>query len=310
MAEIPQPYDQMLNALSECKGYSEFRNFVNGRLSSSKDWRAEIKALFELNKPSHHLIKICSHEESEPEGIFDLHGQTAILEVAHIGYLFHRNERLLAIANRLAYSFNPLTRLMTDRFSDYAVLITIPSIKLNPAQNILTKARKLISAKFREGNDFTLKLLYGEIGIIDVGPYEKLRSLAENLIPREALQIMITANGRIERASNTDLTSKVEQVLRTKRKQHLKKYMKNVKIFYFFIDCPIDKSKSIDKRVLLRRLSCGEVLVICAIEGVARKSSNDVCLIEHKILLGDTQIIEALDLANPYFEQRVASKGH
>ena len=116
------------------------------------------------------------------------------------------------------------------------------------------------------------------------------------------MQIIIRATGRIERAFNAELNSKIEQVLKIKRKQHLGKYKENVKLYYLFIDCPIDKLKTIDETALTKRLSSREVLVICAIEGKRKLSSGDVWFIEHKILLGDSCIIDTLDLTNPYFE--------
>lgn len=76
---IPNPYHLMLNLLKDITGYKEFCNFIDSGSSSNEDWKAEIKALFEINKGMHPLISICSQNESEPEGIFEINDKNGIL---------------------------------------------------------------------------------------------------------------------------------------------------------------------------------------------------------------------------------------
>ena len=87
------PYDEMLKALASVKGYEQFTNFIKERAlqrnrRKSNDWKAEVKALFEINKKAHPLVEICSHMESEPEGIFKIDNELGIIEAAFVRYLF------------------------------------------------------------------------------------------------------------------------------------------------------------------------------------------------------------------------------
>lgn len=72
--QLDYPYNKMLDALKDINGFYELK--IRILRSKSDDWKAEVKALYEINKLTHPLIEICSHKIAEPEGIFQLNNGT------------------------------------------------------------------------------------------------------------------------------------------------------------------------------------------------------------------------------------------
>ncbi|GAG74469.1 unnamed protein product [marine sediment metagenome] len=65
-------------------------------------------------------------------------------------------------------------------------------------------------------------------------------------IPNPEVSVLIKRTGVLVWAYNVDLNKKIQQLLKDKRSQHKLKYRDNLKVYYFFIDCPIPRLREID----------------------------------------------------------------
>ena len=116
LSKLDYPYREMLQSLKDIKGYDEFVKFIGPRLSKNNDWKAEVCALFEINKTRHPLVEICSQESSKPEGIFKVGDKLGIIEAAKIGYLFDTNDENRKKINKIVNCFKPVTNLFKGQY--------------------------------------------------------------------------------------------------------------------------------------------------------------------------------------------------
>ncbi len=55
ISKLDHPYGQMLQSLEHVKGYHEFLDYIRPRVPKNDDWKAEVFALYEINKTKHPL---------------------------------------------------------------------------------------------------------------------------------------------------------------------------------------------------------------------------------------------------------------
>jgi hypothetical protein len=115
-----------------------------------------------------------------------------------------------------------------------------------------------------------------------------------------ALGLIVHKGGFVTGAANTDVSAKIETLVRNKRRQHKAKYGTAFKVFYFLVDCPPPKLAKLNLDPLARRLKPTEMLVCCAV-GVSAGA-----LVEVKPIVSPTAFA-AIDFANRFFGAAPAS---
>lgn len=285
---IPKPFNLMLNSLESIKGYKEFCDFVKSRSNNNKDWKAEIKALFEINKGMHPLVRICSQNESEPEGIFRIGDGDGIIEVAFVRYLFDRNLEKSKIINRIKDCFTPLCKNLIGKYQDYAIKFYLFSLGNKPTDDELKKISSDFSGFFTK-KKYNL-FQFNKSWLVCTCPKNNFPSID---MPNPEMILSFEKNGMVVRALNTNLNKKVLSLIKSKRKQHKKKYNDFFKIYYFYIDCPITKLRKIVDDDIQKKIYEDEVLVVNATSMIGLK------LMENKKIFGRKKNL--FDFSNPYY---------
>ncbi|MEK6707004.1 MAG: hypothetical protein AABZ06_14595 [Bdellovibrionota bacterium] len=253
---IPTPYGEMLQSLSSVNGFPAYAKWLRKRINQDKSWKAEIHALFEINKSGHPLQKITSSEENEPEGFFLLRGQEALVEAAFVGYQFDRNQEKQKCENICISLF----RKAGAGFAP-AVLVVIVHDFLKPpsaeeATAILTRIRdQPLMDRFES-------VPFGRIGLFHKvpAPCEFQEQYGE-----AAMYFVFQAGGFSVGGHNADLNKKIAQVLKEKQKQHVNKYGGHMKMYYVFVDSPPTKIMAVDFSSIVARLSENDVLAVSAV---------------------------------------------
>ena len=150
-SRIGVPYDRMLKSLENVEGYGQFVKFIEDRADVNNDWKAEIKAVFEINKKGHPLISISSQDESEPEGIFKINDEVGIIEAAFIRYVY--NEEQNKVINRVKNWLSPLSKQLTGRYEDYEISVFIFSIDDSPTDEELKHIKENLVDSIRNGDN-------------------------------------------------------------------------------------------------------------------------------------------------------------
>jgi hypothetical protein len=285
---IPNPFNLMLNSLKSVNGYKDFCNFIKRRLGSNEDWRAEIKALFEINKNTHPLVSICSQNKSEPEGVFRTGDKDGIIEAAFVRYLFDRNFEKSKTINRIQNSLKPLCKYLIDKYHDYAIKLCLFSLENKPTENELKTIKSDLIEFFTKKGENLLRI--NKWGLVGISPKNNFPSID---IPNPEIILSFQKGGIIIQSYNTNLNEKVLSLIKNKRKQHKTKFKTFLKLYYFYIDCPITKLREIVDDDIQRKIHDDEVLVVNATSIVNSK------LVETKRIFGMQK--DLFDFSNPYY---------
>ena len=293
--QMEQPYADMLSSLSSVAGFDEFVHWLEPRRHVDLDWRAEIKALFEINKPKHPLIRICSHEESEPEAFFRMPASEtlALLECAFVRYKFDSNQEKRTCENICKMLFAPAQTQLQS--AEDSVVVLVRSFRTPPtAQDAEAVLRAL-----KEGvpPNRLLEVGFGFFGYFERGGGGE--AISEQF-DEDALSVTVYKRGFVIGGANTDISAKIEALVKNKRRQHRAKYGEFFKVFYFLVDCPPPKLARLDLDHLARQVKSNEMLVGCAVGVIAGS------FVEAKRIVPPAAP-EALDLTNRFFGAATAS---
>lgn len=257
---IQSPYDTMLASLTDVNGIKEYREWLQARAVSDLAWKAEVKGLFEVNKPHHALIEICSQEKGEPEGLFKVPSsvEPGIIECAFVEYIFSGNDEKRTCENICRNLFAPVQKHL--RGSNDILVIRVESCKLPPtyndAQFVFTALRSRI-----EPNQLH-EAIFGSFGHYDtLPPTEEL----ESGLNASGLIVIVKNGGFITGGHNTNLESKLSGLLKSKRHQHREKYPDALTIVYILVDCPPTVLCRINHNALSAKVGHNEILVYSSI---------------------------------------------
>lgn len=150
LSKLEYPYREMLESLKDVRGYDEFVEFIRPRVRKNNDWKAEVLALFEINKARHPLIEICSQESSTPEGVFKVSNGLGIIEAARIGYLFDTNFEKQERINEIEDSVKSIIKLRRGRHSAHNVKIEIDNMDEPISDTQFENARNAVARLLKE----------------------------------------------------------------------------------------------------------------------------------------------------------------
>jgi hypothetical protein len=293
---LEAPYGEMLSSLSAVDGHTQFVEWLRSRTLNDLAWRAELKALYEINKPQHPLTRICSHEAGEPEAIFRVvDGEyTGIVECAFVKYLFdthHEKERCEHICENLFGRVQHHLRSPSD-----SIVVVVRSFRIPPTP----EEAEVVFRTLAQGvpSNTLIQSGFGWFGHFS-------RTVSTDALSAQigehGLALIICKGGFIAGAKNVEVRSKIERLVSQKRRQHRAKYESVFKVFYFLVDCPPPVLARIDTGPLLKRLRPHEILVLCAV-GSASGSSR-----ECKVVLSPKQNVP-IDFSNPFFDASALSE--
>ena len=252
---------EILNSLKKINGFIEFEKFLGDRIKVSDDWKAEVKALYEINKPTHPLIEICSQGESEPEGKFILNNVDGIVEVAHIKYLFDANHEKNKLINRINNCFGPFCKQLVNKYRDYVIKCMVLSVDKQPSDVDLRNIKDQITLLITRSGDNSLNFMpWGVVGFFKEGQFPKI-----NDFDNPDLILVYKSAGCIVGGQNVDLNQKILRKIDEKRKQHSQKYSTYLKVFYFLVDSPPTVLDQIDDNRVGCKLSENEIVVVCSV---------------------------------------------
>ncbi len=286
--KIEPPYREMLDSLRDVKGYSGFIEFLRKRKNSPEDWMAEIKGLFEINKDRHPLLEICSHSISGPEGIFEIHGGVGIIEIASVGYIFPANAQKRKITNKIKGILSPMHKLLTGKYKDYNISITICSTSVMPTDAELEDCKNEIRDFFFNGG--MNLIIQMPFGLLIIGPDNWTPSIK----PEPEIRTTVKNAGLITQAPNVDLRKKIGQLIKDKRRQHKAHYATHMKVYYFCVGCPPPRLLDIDPDVILSVMRHEEIVIITTYSGPAKL-----------MLSGGAVRLDDLDFSNSYYPASV-----
>lgn len=105
---------------------------------------------------------------------------------------------------------------------------------------------------------------YGYYGYFDTQPSEQQFG---DMVPENGLGLMFSKGGHITVGYNVDLTQKVIQNLKAKRRQHKERYLSNIKVYYMLVDGPPTALGQVmnGRNEILRQLKEREILFISTI---------------------------------------------
>ena len=141
---IPLPYDEMMDELKGVGGYEDFVKFVQNRSLSTDHFKAEVKALFEINKKQHPLTKICSQDNSAPEGIFRIGSTSGFIEAAYIDPIFDKTKLRKTVINRITNTFHPVIKKIIQFDSNYQIKVILQVLKDIQEKNLLIIKKQLV----------------------------------------------------------------------------------------------------------------------------------------------------------------------
>ena len=291
MNTISTPFNSMLNSLRNIYGYPEFCDFINKRLNSNEDWRAEVKALFEINKNIHPLVRICSQSKSEPEGVFKIKDKEGIIEVAVVRYSFDNNFEKNKTINIIKNYLKPLTKKLVDKYQDYAIIFCLLSLANKPTEDELKKIKLDLTDFFSKNDDNLLNISEW----VWLGVFPKNNFPSKTMLNPEII-LSFEKSGTIVIAHNVNLNKKIINLIKSKRKQHKDKYDTFIKIYYFYINCPIPRLREIEDDLIQKELFDDEVLVINA------TSIINSILTENKKIFGAQKCL--FDFSNSYYKNK------
>ncbi|MBA7695882.1 hypothetical protein ES703_104522 [subsurface metagenome] len=210
-------------------------------------------------------------------------------------YLFNQNKMKRKLINRVENWLKPLSKYLTGKYKDYVISVIIFSLDVEPTDAELKSTRNYLSNFFRKGEKNMMKV--DKFGIIMLYPENGFPLLK---IPNPEVSLIIKRTGVVVRAYNVDLNKKIQQLLKDKRNQHKLKYRDNLKVYYFFIDCPIPRLREIDRKKVLESTKNKEVVVMCAVSVVGGK------LVENKKIISRYDVNNQLfDFSNEYYSSKL-----
>jgi hypothetical protein len=278
----------MLSSLSSVEGYYEYLQWLSSRACTDIAWRAEAKALFEMNKPRHPLSQICSQQKGEPEGIFRMpDGKSlGLVECALVKYLFEAHHKKKACENTCKNLFGKAKQYL--RSADNVLVLLVNSFKAPPSYDDATQIFSTLQTKGITNRFY--KARFGLYGYFERAPIAK--ELACEM-SEDSLVFMVEKSGFISGASNSNIGCKISRILSEKRKQHKAKHSGVYKVFYFLIDCPPSVLLRLRINELHIELKPDEHMVCCA-TGVSGGIN-----IESKLVFASGPT--SLDFSNPFF---------
>jgi hypothetical protein len=297
LSKLDYPYGEMLQSLKDVKGYDEFIKFIGPRVRKNDDWKAEVCALFEINKTRHPLIEICSQQSSTPEGIFKVSGGLGIIEAAKIGYLFDTNNENRKRINKIVNCFKPLANLLTGQYSAHNVRIEVYNTDKIISDSELEDARNAIAVSLRQKKTPLISVITG-FGRIAIRKGEAIDVTAADI------DLLIGINdkgGIVTQTYNVDLNKKIGRVLKFKRGQHKAKYDDYVKLYYFFVDCPAPRLLEVDLNRIFNQLDDREMVYMSTVFGSNREGRTRL-MRSGIIISGKGLDPKHFDLSNKYFQ--------
>jgi hypothetical protein len=287
----------MLRSLKDIKGYDEFVKFIGPRLNKNDDWKAEVCALFEINKTRHPLIEICSQQSSTPEGIFKVGDKLGIIEAAKIGYLFDTNDENRKRINKIVNCFKPVANLLKGQYLSHNVRIEINDTDDIVADSELEDARNAISESLKQGKTPPISVIT-RFGKIAIWKGEAIDVTAADI---DLLIGISDKGGIVTQAYNADLNKKIGRVLKSKRAQHRVKYSGHVKIYYFFVDCPAPRLLEVDLNRIFRQLDDSDMVYMGTVFG--SNQDGRTRLVRSGIIIpGKGLDPNHFDFSNKYFQ--------
>ncbi len=291
------PFRNMLQSLEGIKGYDEYLSqFIVNRMRKDRDWEAEVCALFEINKPKHPLVEICSQEPSKPEGIFELSGKLGIIEAAKIGYLFDTNDEYRTKINRIQNHFTPVLKFLRGEYDSHNVRIEVNSASDNIPDDELEQAKTAIIQEMKEEKTPPLRIAtpFGNISI--------MRGESINITTQAELLIGMSNRGRAVYTHNADLNKKVARILKIKRTQHKTTYRNHIKFYYFFVDCPPENLLGLDPMGLFKQLEDNEIVYLGTKFAVSELGKKPMLMKSGMIIPGTGLDVRCFDLSNRYYK--------
>ncbi len=290
LSVVGTPYREMLSSLADVQGYMPFLTWLCPRVQQNLDWRAEVKGLYEINKPGHPIKDICGPRDGEPEALFLMPDRvsTGLVECRLIRYHPDANHKKSACENTCKNLFSKVQRFLST--GDFLVVVC-NSFNSPPTP---IDAKEVMQAL--KSNVMTDTLHETRFGLYGLFHYQPSIDQLEMAIGEQGLMMVISAGGYIVATANSDLSSRVLRALSEKQRQHKEKYRDVFKVFYFMVDCPPPSLSRLDHNMVRKRLCADELLVCCS---VGAQGGIDV---EKKIILSASKI-PGLDFSNPMFTE-------
>lgn len=252
---------EMLEALRVVPGCDDFITSLRPKLKTDRGWRAEVMALYEINKPTHPLKQISSSNHGGAEGIFTYQGRDALLEVASVSYfrVFSKDERSVC-----EQSFNntvgAIRRHLTTETQGVWCFIESADSRGSKEDRIAIYERLADCP----GDEWTLERSWGTIYYTPdqtkVGWYP-----ARERFGVDRLGILYTRDGFQTMDESPDYTARVLGVLKRKQKQHSDKTVA-LKLYYFLLEVGIDFDDVLDVSQVTPKLKPDEGLVLAALQ--------------------------------------------
>jgi hypothetical protein len=285
----------MLFSLADVEGYHEYLEWLSSRIYIDITWRAEVKALFEVNKPMHPLTQISSQQNSEPEGFFRMpDGESlGLVECAFVKYSFDVHHQKKACENACKNLFAKAQQYLHS--GDDVLVVLVNSFKTPPSIEDAAKVFGALQTKVTSNRLYEAR--FGSYGYFERAPIaqELAREMSE-----DGLALVISKGGFISGGSNSDIRRKILRMLSEKRKQHKTKYSSVYKVLYFIVDCPPSVLSRWKDNELRSELKQNELLVCCATGASGGVNT------ESKIVLFAPGS-PVIDFSNPFFTERLLS---
>lgn len=295
-SQLDYPYREMLQFLNGVKGYDEFVKFIGDRIRKNDDWKAEVCALYEINKPKHPLIEICSQNFQTPEGIFKLGDEMGIIEASKIGYLFDTSHEKRKIINRIENCFKPISGLLVGQYSAHNIRIEVDNIDvIIPNTELENGKESVVELLKARKKPILVTTGFGRIAVV----------AGDNIdVTDHGLDLLIgitVKGGIVTQAYNADLNKKIPRVLKTKRDQHRTKYGDYLKLYYFLVDCPAPRLLEVDLNKIFRQLDDSEMVYMGAV--FARYQDGRTRLMRSGIIISGKGVDpNHFDFSNKYLE--------
>jgi hypothetical protein len=284
----------MLSKLSNIPGFSDYQKFISHRQPHNEHWKAEIKAIYELNKLGHPLTEITSQREFYPEAIFNYKKQPHLLECAYIERDVVPQLRQQYI-DKLTKTFGNLSSLLIESYANYSILILIDGAL--PVQKELNKIRNQISVQLhKDVLSFAINGNWGRISVaqkIRNQPFTTKAKLFSILITSEQMEVIVDPGA---------LQKKVMTVIANKQKQFRQKFSSYGKIYYIYIEATTDEIAALDFARIGGKLKKNE-LVLITTTFIARNEKDQAVDSEAKVMVSHGFDARGIDLFNKFFSQ-------
>ena len=255
----------MLDELKNVKGFRNFQNFLKSRINLNDHWKAELHAIYEVNKNEHPLIEITSQDTSAaPEAIFRLDDNKAILEAKYIDLLFDANKNTSKVENIIKTYLNPLRKHISQDQS-IAVFFDQDHLK-DESRALISNACNSFKANILAGKKDTYYkvgitfILCNSKDIINIG----LNPIVKNAKVINDYFLEYRTTGTLFKGINRTLENEVIKSLVEKRKQ-----VKNfgfspdtTVLYYFYINFQTLYYEDPAYEQFLKLLKKNEILVI------------------------------------------------